>query len=346
VGGGDAVDVVLGDLTVRLRADEALAAYVAARFTTRAPSGEPAALSDVSLVPRAAAADGRRGRRVWESNGMIWCAGFPGMPELTVSVCRDAPLRVAAHFYRSTGRRLYKRLVAGLAPHALLEQLTHYTLLYPALLAAEQRGRFALHGGAVAHNSRALVLAGLPGAGKSTLSTLLQRRGYTLLADNIVMLAGDQVWALPEPVKLDLRSRELVSERRKASAGGTADVQVAAADQVEGSLSATYGRKAVRLAPQPGGLPLAALVLAVRGSHTRLDPHARLTAGALLDLNRLAYELHGYYLYRAFARMALGRPPVEEYEALAATVSAVPVARLTVADDDVARACDALEELL
>lgn len=50
------------------------------------------------------------------------------------------------------------------------------------------RGAFCLHASAVVYNGRALLFAGPPGAGKSTLAAALVHRGAALLADDLVAL--------------------------------------------------------------------------------------------------------------------------------------------------------------
>ena len=68
------------------------------------------------------------------------------------------------------------------------------------------RGAFCLHASAVVSNGRALIFAGPPGAGKSTLAAALVHRGTALLADDLVALrpAGGALLAWPGIPQLNL----------------------------------------------------------------------------------------------------------------------------------------------
>jgi hypothetical protein len=331
---GAVTTVDLGDVAVALEAPPELAGFVRERFGLAPPGARPVVASRVVAGP-APAGGVRRGRRIAESAGRVWCRSFPGLPELTVAVARGAAggaggerpeIDTEVYFDRPGWVRLYKRLVAGVGAEQTWEQLSFYGLLFPALLAAERRGRFPLHAGAVARDDRALVLSGLPGCGKSTMAAALERRGWTLASDNMVTVSAEEVWPLPEPVRLDAGSRAL-----------------AGVGEGDGA-AATYGRTARRLEAPRRALVAAALVLLERGDRTSLEA-AEVSAGQLLDLGRLAYELHAYDLYRAFARLAVGGPPVAEEATVAAWLAPLRTVRLTVADGEVDTACDLLGEL-
>jgi len=55
-------------------------------------------------------------------------------------------------------------------------------------LAMAERGRYTVHAGCVAREGRALLLLGESGAGKTTLSLALARRGWDFMGDDIVMV--------------------------------------------------------------------------------------------------------------------------------------------------------------
>jgi hypothetical protein len=335
VNGLDAIDVLFDDVVLRFHAREDAMAFVAARFPVRAaaessgpgavPLAGPDAVVRLRLPARPSELDGRDGRRIGSSAGALRYRGLPGLPGLTITVADGVPPRFEIEHARSSARRVYKRVVAGVDRTAELETVTAYALLYPALLASERRGRYPLHASAVAGDGRAVLLLGLPGAGKSTISAALAGRGFAALSDNLVTVGEAGVWPVPEPAKLDAHSRLLA---------GVPDA---------GAEAATYGRSARRLTPPPGPLPVAAVVLLQPGEVTRLVSPARLTAGEVLDLNTLAFELHAYHHVRAFARLALGPAPGPGEEAtMAALLRSVPVATLVVGRDDVAGACDAI----
>lgn len=331
VNGADAerLRVAFDDIVVGLEAPSAMASYVRGRYTADA-SGPPAITSRLLMEARPQSPGGIGSRRISEAEGGLWCRGFPGMRDLMVGVRASDPPATVAYFSRSRLRRAYKRLVAGFRSHQMYEILAAYTVVYPALLAGEQRGRYVLHASAVVSDGRAVILLGLPGAGKSTLSAALQTGGFELLSDNLVAVGAAGVWSVPEPTKLDARSQRLVG------------------DDGEGGLVSTYGRSArPLLAPPPGPLSVAAIVNVSVGSSTELTKDEAMTARRLIDLNELAYELHAYRHYRAFARLALptSEQP-DEVDVLTATLDAAPAVRLVVGRDDVRRACALVEGLL
>jgi len=322
------LNVGFDDIVVGLEVPASMASYVRDRYAVGV-SGPPAIASRLFMGTRLTTPGGMTSRRISEAEGGVWCHGFPGMSDLTVGVRPSDPPATAVYFSRSLLRRAYKYVVAGTRRHHTYETLAAYAVVYPALLAGELRGRYALHASAVARGGRALILLGLPGAGKSTLSVALQSEGFELLSDNLVAVGSKGVWSIPEPTKLDVRSRRLVG-------GG------------EGGLVATYGRSArPLLSPPRGPLPVAAIVDVTLGSSTELSPQVDLTARQLIDLNELAYELHAYYHYRAFARLAL-RPSGQtgEAEVFASLVADAPAFRLAVGPDDVQRASILVRALL
>jgi hypothetical protein len=73
-------------------------------------------------------------------------------------------------------------------------------------LALQLQGLVGLHGTAVARNGRALGLLAPSGYGKSTLATVLLRRGYDLLTDDILVadVTDAGVFALPSRAQLKL----------------------------------------------------------------------------------------------------------------------------------------------
>ena len=105
-------------------------------------------------------------------------------------------------------RAVYRRKVSALR-RSRLSTLTYYAVYYPVWWHLESRAAgHPLHAAGVAIDGRALVLAGLPGAGKSTLAaSLLTVPGAELLADNVVLHDGRQIYGCFEPVLLDEQTR-------------------------------------------------------------------------------------------------------------------------------------------
>ena len=87
-----------------------------------------------------------------------------------------------------------------------------YYLFYHPLLWWLSRGAgwHVLHGGAVATRFGAIVLAGMPGCGKSSLSVaMLANPELRVLSDNLILHDGQNVMACPELLLLDENSRRL-----------------------------------------------------------------------------------------------------------------------------------------
>jgi hypothetical protein len=84
---------------------------------------------------------------------------------------------------------------------------------YPAFWWLERQGLFPLHAAAVDLAGTGIVLCGLPGCGKSTLSlALLSLPEARLLSDNIIFFDRERVFSCPEPVLVDNRSLELIGK--------------------------------------------------------------------------------------------------------------------------------------
>jgi hypothetical protein len=84
-------------------------------------------------------------------------------------------------------------------PHYTAEDGATYLLGPVMALVLRMRGVPALHAGAVAMDGRAVALVGPAGAGKSTTTAALARRGHAVLADDVLALrlAGGAVLAQP-----------------------------------------------------------------------------------------------------------------------------------------------------
>jgi len=84
------------------------------------------------------------------------------------------------------------RIRAAIAPNQTLEDLTAY--LYGPVLGFVLRawGRLAMHASCVRVGDGAVLIAGAPGAGKSTTAAALAARGHEVISDDLTALAlGD-----------------------------------------------------------------------------------------------------------------------------------------------------------
>lgn len=157
-----------------------------------------------------------------------------------------------------------------------------YYLFYHPLLWWLSRGAGwqVLHGGAIATPRGAVVLAGMPGCGKSTLSVaMLADARHRMLSDNLVLHDGQNVMACPELLLLDETSRRLAGAGA-ARLVATGERRVYARD--------AYRIAEVELAPQP----VAALVHVERASEFALRPlDPAESAARLRAANTMAKEV-------------------------------------------------------
>ena len=134
------------------------------------------------------------------------------------------------------------------------------------------------------------MLAGLPGAGKSTLATsLLAVPGAELLADNVVLHDGRQVYGCFEPLLLDEQARAWLGQRSALRALGRRHM---------------FARDAYHAPHRTGGLAPGAVVVLARGRETRLTPiDAEMCARTLLAINEVAKEVRRYHVLAAILGM-------------------------------------------
>ena len=95
----------------------------------------------------------------------------------------------------------------GIASFTTPEALTDTALVHPFLapvVAVMSRwlGRHAFHAGAFAHEGRTWVVFGDQGDGKSSLLAALALAGYAVVADDVVVVIGEEVCAGPRTVDL------------------------------------------------------------------------------------------------------------------------------------------------
>jgi hypothetical protein len=157
-----------------------------------------------------------------------------------------------------------------------------YYLFYHPLLWWLSRGAGwqVIHGGAIATPKGAIVLAGMPGCGKSTLTvSMLADPRHRMLSDNLVLHDGANVIAVPELLLLDETSRRL--------AGAGADRLIPTGERRVFARDA-YGIADIETSPQP----IAALLHVERASEFVLKPlDAYESAARLRSANTMAKEV-------------------------------------------------------
>jgi len=165
-------------------------------------------------------------------------------------------------------------IVIDRAPGVSDDALRPYVLSRLLGVALIQRGQLVLHGSVVAQDGRALGLLGASGAGKSTLAAALAARGWTVLADEHVVLDPT---AAGEPRVLGASGCLKLVDASARAAGlldGLSQATGSVLSQATGSVERYY-RHAAPAAPWATALPLAGLCVLSRGTHessTRLSP--------------------------------------------------------------------------
>lgn len=109
----------------------------------------------------------------------------------TEAWCRGDLAELTAVYRGVGGFRLQRGRAVTYNDSGSPERLRLFFLGSVMALLLAQRGWFALHAGAVAIEGKAVALAGIRGAGKSTTTAALVRRGHPLLADDVTAVLPD-----------------------------------------------------------------------------------------------------------------------------------------------------------
>ena len=188
---------------------------------------------------------------------------------------------------RTLAHRQLKRL-----RRARFSTLTYYAVYYPVWWHLEAaRAAHPLHAAGVVLGERAIVLAGLPGVGKSSLVLgLLGTTGAELLSDNVILHDGEHVFGCFEPLLLDAAARSAL--------GGALDLVPLGRRHV-------WNRDAYHVAHRANGVVAGHVVLLARGARTRLEPlDPAACARLLLAVDVAAKEVRRYHVFAAILGMA------------------------------------------
>jgi hypothetical protein len=200
--------------------------------------------------------------------------------------------------------------------------LLYYLVYHPILwLLGREQGWCVLHAGAVASGGSAVVLAGMPGCGKSTLAVAMTADpAWTMLSDNLVLCDGRRVLACPEMLLLDRRSLERV---------GTAARRLAASGEKRVYERDAYRPDTTELRPSVPSV----LFNVGRGLRTELVPLDAAAAVATLRRNNLlAKEVRRIAMMGEILDLVAGTSAPDEHAALAALAKSVPCHQLWVGE--------------
>lgn len=161
----------------------------------------------------------RPDRDLYVGDGTAYWLRIDDFPDLHLAARIDGEclhLEGLYHFYLGRGaaeplRRWRHRARMDQLRARRFSTLLYYLVYHPILWRlSRQRGWCVVHGGAVAAPAGAIALSGMPGCGKSTLAvTALRDPARTMLSDNLILHDGRHVYACPELLLLDDRSRSL-----------------------------------------------------------------------------------------------------------------------------------------
>lgn len=182
------------------------------------------------------------------------------------NITQDHLDTASAQIRLRTGGAVEIDRAAGRATYTVPEQLSPDELVHPylapvAAVTAHWHGRESLHGGGIAVGSTALGIVGTRLEGKSTLLAAFAMRGVDVVADDMLIVEDDDVFAGPRTI--DLRE----DAARELGVGESIGVAGARA------------RWRLRLGPTPPRLPLAGWVFPTWGE--RLEVR-RLSASDVL----------------------------------------------------------------
>jgi hypothetical protein len=205
--------------------------------------------------------------------------GLPGVPEGKLRLYAATPTEIRIR-YREVcailvreGREILVDPEAGAGESAVSQ-----VIIGPALAALlHQREYLVLHASAVARDGQATAFLAASGQGKSTTAAVLHKRGYRLVADDVlpVFLRDGQplVWPGPPRLKLWPESLALLGE-----------------DPASLRRVNHWDEKRFRGAsgsPERLPVPLTRVYVLDRGQETRIDPLR--TGDALVELLRHSY---------------------------------------------------------
>ena len=252
-----------------------------------------------------------------------------GAPVLTVDRLREARLyrlRYAdgiAFALDDAGRRIDARWPEPWT----IDDVATYLLGSVLAFALRLRGSTCLHASAVAVDERAVAFVGAVGAGKSTLAAALARRGYPVIADDVVALAETDEGFVVHPGPPRIR---LWPDSTRALFG---------AEDALPRLTPSWDKRFVDVTEAPyrsadRALPLAAVYL--------LGDRSAASASPRLEELSAAAGLMALVANTQANRLLDGRMRAQEFACLGRLAAMIGVRRLLPADDlaSLSRLCD------
>lgn len=256
----------------------------------------------------------RPDRDLYVAEGRAWWLRIDDFPDLQLQVAMgddSLELRGRYFFHLAAGgaaeslQRLRFRSNLDELRGRRFSTLLYYLFYHPLLWwLSRGAGWHVLHGGAVATPIGAVVLAGMPGCGKSTLSVaMLADKSHRMLSDNLVLHDGASAMACPEVLLLDENSRRLV---------GPGAARLAATGERR-----VFGRDAYRVSEtELAPCPVAALLHVERGTEFSMLPlEPAESAARLRAANTMAKEVRRIAIMNEVLDATSGARRLDEHEA-------------------------------
>jgi len=121
-----------------------------------------------------------------------------------------------------------------------LFEISYFLFYYPFFWFLENfKGIYPLHASCVDTPKGGIIIAGLPGSGKSVTSLALWSKygENKLISDNIVLYDRENVYACPEPIRLHDEGKEMIDDDRLAR------IDIMSKDACKGFYKIDKGRK-------------------------------------------------------------------------------------------------------
>jgi hypothetical protein len=280
------------------------------------------------------------GRRLLLGNDGILQTEIPMLPGLQLKTSLDGTALLLQAAFRSPPQwmKLFPGLRHQVHQDRIYATLIYYLIYFPLLSYFERtRHWYPLHASAVNWPTGSVVLAGLGGVGKSTLTlALLSHPQAQLLSENLILYDSQRVYAFPEPIHLDDTSYQLLSNlpQRLSTTGRTY----------------SHGRQSYQVYPSAqtlSGIPCLFCTLR-QGRALALEPLPATEAlEIVLSSDLLAKELNEYAQQAAALNLLSPRlgSHQERITALQQLLAGLPCYQLTIRPgEDLKRAINLVQE--
>lgn len=156
----------------------------------------------------------RVGRDVWVDDEILFYRGLRTV--VAFSLNEDDRVLVEVEVKRPGMPERVRRLLRPTSRSHDYQFLLRRVFHFPLFTLLGMRGFFVGHGAVIRLGEESIILVGVGGAGKSTLSVAMQLcyPEAVFITDNYVVVSDDQIFPFPEPLRID---REIFSRSSIAS---------------------------------------------------------------------------------------------------------------------------------